>query len=214
MYRLLPPAFLLLMLLFWQPNHAFAQQTPVRPDTIQPQRVVTPVPVGQAATGEPKKERKKLSKAKVATLMSTAVPGLGQVYNGRLWKVPVIYAVGGTLAYFAITNNTEYRCFARAADHVSSLSVDDKEPFYMVCGKRYSEQGIRANRDFYRRNRDLSIIFLGITYALNIVDANVDAHLKDFDVSEDLSMNVSPTVVPTYLGAAAPGINLTFNFRK
>lgn len=207
-------ALLAIVLLIWQPGIAIAQQNPARPDTVQPQKIVTPVPVGQAPSNTKEPERKGLTRPKVATLLSTAVPGLGQIYNGRIWKAPIIYAVGGTLFYFAVSNNKEYRCFKSAADYINDLPADQQQPSYIVCGKRYSPQGIRANRDFYRRNRDLSLIFLGITYALNIVDANVDAHLKDFDVSEDLSLNVSPAVVPTYLGSAAPGINLTLNFRK
>ena len=187
-----------------------AQQNPALPDTTQPKTIVNAVPVGQAAQPKPE-EPKGLSRAKTATLLSTALPGLGQIYNGRVWKVPVIYASGGGLAYLAIFNHDQYKCFRDAADY---LSEQPTQPVSIeVCGKRYSPQGVRSSRDFYRRNRDLSLIFIGITYALNIVDANVDAHMKEFDVSEDLSLNVNPAAVPTHVGYT-PGINLTFNFRK
>ena len=188
-----------------------AQQNPAVPDTVQPTQLVKPVPVGQAAQPEPEKERQGLSRAKRATLLSAAVPGLGQVYNGRIWKVPIIYAIGGGLAYLAIFNHQEYTCFRDASDYLATLPVAPAS--IEVCGRRFSPQGVRSNRNFYRRNRDLSLIFLGITYALNIVDANVDAHLKEFDVSEDISLNLNPALVPAQ-AAAVPGLSLTLTLRK
>lgn len=122
--------------------------------------------------------------------MSVALPGLGQVYNGKWWKVPIIYGAFGGLIYSSIANDMKCRTYKNAY----LIRIDDDPNTTDQFVGRYSDANLRELVDFYERNRDLSLIFTGVIYALNIIDAGVDAHLKDFDVSDDLSLNVSPTL--------------------
>jgi len=123
-----------------------------------------------------------------ATLLSLAVPGLGQCYNKKWWKVPIIYGGFAALTYGVIFNHTEFHRFKTAYGYRvdgDSLSVDE-------FNGQISDAELLSNTDFYRRNRDLSYIGIGLLYVLNIIDAAVDAHLYDFDVSDNLSMRVQP----------------------
>lgn len=127
-----------------------------------------------------------------ATIMSAALPGLGQIYNGKWWKVPIIYGGFGGLIYSSVFNDLKCQTYRNAY----LLRIDDDPNTVDQFDGRYSDANLRELVDFYQRNRDLSLIFTGVLYALNIIDASVDAHLKDFDVSDDLSMKVRPTMQP------------------
>ena len=145
-----------------------------------------------------------------ATLMSTALPGLGQVYNGKWWKVPIIYGGFGGLIYSSVWNDAKCRTYRNAY----LIRVDDDPATTDEFEGRYSDANLRELVDFYQRNRDLSLIFTGVLYALNIIDASVDAHLKDFDVSDDLSLKVRPTMHS--IGPAmmpAPAVALTLRLK-
>lgn len=122
-----------------------------------------------------------------ATLYSAILPGLGQAYNGRYWKIPIIYALFGTMYYFAADNNQKYIDFKYAYQYFDT----DKQPEWVnesITDKNY----LKDRMEFYKRNRDFNIILGGMFYLLNILDANVDAHLMDFDVSDDLSLRIEP----------------------
>ena len=119
------------------------------------------------------------------------VPGLGQVYNKKYWKVPIIYAGMGTFLYFAIEQNKlfEEKHFAYA-DRLKGDSTD----VFLQTGNFYSNEALLSAMDIHRRNRDLMFIVTGAIYILQIVDASVDAHLFYFNVSDDLSLNYMPFV--------------------
>lgn len=141
-----------------------------------------------------------------ASIMSVALPGLGQVYNGKWWKVPIIYGAFGGLIYSSVWNDGKCRTYRNAY----LLRVDDDPDTIDEFEGVYSDANLRELITFYKRNRDISLIFTGVVYALNIIDASVDAHLKGFDVSDDLSLKVSPKLhqygtdpIPV------PGIGLT-----
>jgi hypothetical protein len=139
-----------------------------------------------------------------------ALPGLGQVYNGKWWKVPIIYGGFGGLIYSSVFNDLKCREFRDAY----LLRIDDDPNTVDQFDGRYSDANLRELVDFYQRNRDLSLIFTGVLYALNIVDAAVDAHLKDFDVSDDLSLKVRPTMTPVGPGMTpAPAVALTVRLK-
>ncbi len=145
-----------------------------------------------------------------ATIMSAALPGLGQIYNGKWWKVPIIYGGFGGLIYSSVFNDLKCQTYRDAY----LLRLDDDPTTVDQFAGRYSDANLRELVDFYQRNRDLSLIFTGVLYALNIIDAAVDAHLKDFDVSDDLSISVRPTMQP--MGATsmpAPALALTFRLK-
>lgn len=128
-----------------------------------------------------------------ATIYSAILPGLGQAYNEKYWKIPVIYGGFATLAYFINSNTKEFRKFKEAYNYVSSGDSSYTDNDYVF---KYSQGSLQEGRDYYRRNMELSYILSVALYLLNIVDAAVDAHLWDFDVSDDLSMRIQPIVMP------------------
>lgn len=148
-----------------------------------------------------------------ATWMSAALPSLGQFYNRRYWKPPIIYVGLGVALYFLIDNQVKFtvaRNSYRGRLNVPGFSVDPKYA-------SFSADQILAERDFYRSNRDYSIIGLTLVYVLNVVDAAVDAHLRTFDVSDDLSMKIKPSFrfIPTGTASLVmpnTGISLALKF--
>lgn len=146
-----------------------------------------------------------------ATIYSMILPGLGQAYNRKYWKIPIIYAGFGTLAYFIKTNNDEYQLYREAYAHV--LSNDTVGPPVNEYETKYSEDALRAGRNYYRRNRDLSYILTGIWYILNVIDATVDAHLYNWNISEDLTLRFEPLMErPIYVSNRFTGFRLVLNF--
>ncbi len=142
-----------------------------------------------------------------ATLFSTALPGLGQVYNKKYWKVPIVYAGIGTSLYFAFSNNKSFKKFKTAYGE----RVDGDENTVDEFVGRLSDDGIKANMEFHQRNRDLSYIVAGLFYVLNIVDAAVDAHLFDFPKNDNLSFNLQPSIELTNNNQVSSGFKLVIN---
>lgn len=122
-----------------------------------------------------------LSPAKAA-FYSAILPGLGQAYNKKYWKIPIIYAGIGTSLYFYSMNNDLYNSYRDA--YKSRLAGYKVDPYYYL-----SDDQLIAAQDFYQRNKDLSLLFAVGFYVLNIVDANVDAHLLQFNVNDKLTIN-------------------------
>lgn len=146
-----------------------------------------------------------------ATLYSAVLPGLGQVYNQKYWKVPVIYAGFATLGYFIATNTKEYRKFRDAYNYVSS---GDSTGIPNEYATKYTTSSLLQGREYYQRNMELSYILSGVLYILNIVDAAVDAHLWDFDVSDDLSLRVAPAVNSSgWNSRPVTGLSLQLTFK-
>jgi hypothetical protein len=162
-------------------------------------------------TAERKEKTKGPHNPKKATIMSAALPGLGQVYNGKWWKVPIIYGGFAGLTYMAVNNHVQ---MTRYRDAYLLRHDDDPDTVDEFDG-RYSDANLRELKTTSQRSRDLSFIIMGLLYVLNIIDANVDGHLKDFDVSEDLSLRIRPMMqqqmVPGQL--PTPGITMTFTVR-
>lgn len=119
-----------------------------------------------------------------ATILSAMLPGAGQVYNGKSWKVPIIYAGLITDIYFIGFNNSRYQVFKEAL-----AASDNGDPTNFPTLNR---DALVRNIDYWRGNRDLTYILLAAIYALNIIDANVDAHLSGFDISDDLTLGIKP----------------------
>ena len=146
-----------------------------------------------------------------AALYSAALPGLGQAYNEKYWKIPIIYAGFGTLAYFINQNNTEYNKFKEAYAFVSSEETGEPPNEYV---DRYeNKDDLRKLKDYYRRNLELSYILTGALYILNIIDASVDAHFFEFNVDKDLSLEVSPYIDPNIENPAfaTKGVSISLN---
>ena len=142
-----------------------------------------------------------------ATLFSAVLPGLGQAYNKKYWKVPIIYAGIGTSMYFAITNHKNFKEFKTAY----GLRIDGDVNTIDEYDGILSEAGLEANMDYHQRNRDLSYIIAGLFYVLNIVDATVDAHLFHFPKNDNLSFNLQPSLELTNNNELAKGFKLVIN---
>lgn len=161
-----------------------------------------------------------VSDVKKATTLACIFPGAGQIYNKSYWKVPFVIGGFASMIYVIDWNNRGYQRFKKAYNLISDY---EKNPDNYPNGStdefkgRYSSSFIRNLRNNYRRNRDLCIILSAALYVLQIVDAHVDAHLKDYDISDDLTMNLEPLVNYAYipnLGANRPvfGFNLSLKF--
>jgi len=138
-----------------------------------------------------------------AAFYSAILPGLGQVHNKKYWKVPIVYGAMGTSLYFYFDNNKKYNQYRDA--YKRRLAGFNDDEFQYLDNDRL----IRAQR-FYQRNRDLSLLITAAFYILNVVDANVDAHLMQFNVSDDLS--VTPDVYQNDINQM-PNVGLTLNFK-
>jgi len=138
-----------------------------------------------------------------AAFYSAILPGLGQAYNKKYWKIPLVYGAIGTSMYFYIDNNRKYKDYRNAYKRRLEGYNDDKYQFL-------DESRLVAGQKFYQRNRDLSALFIVGFYVLNIIDANVDAALIQFNVNERLSMK--PEIYPNDV-TFKPNVGLTFNYR-
>lgn len=154
-----------------------------------------------------------LSPAKAA-FYSAVLPGLGQIYNKSYWKVPLVYAGIGIPIYFYIQNSKEYDRYMTAYKRRQQGYTDD-EFFYGGASAdqpRVNNDGLRQGIQFYRRNKELSIIVTIGLYALNIIEANVDAHLKQFSVDEQLT--IAPFIETNYFTQPQYGLTLTYKSKR
>ncbi len=146
-----------------------------------------------------------------ATLMSVCLPGLGQAYNKKYWKMPIIYAGFGVMAYFIYFNADEYLNYKCA---YIELSNGNRNGNYGYLMKPYTTTAdLLSAREYYRRNLEISILLTALWYALNILDAVVDAHLYTFNISHVLTMKVEPSIMPSGYGyRPAGGLKLCLHF--
>ena len=149
-----------------------------------------------------------LSPAKAA-FYSAILPGLGQAYNKRYWKIPIVYGAMGAGVYFIIDNNKKYNQYRNEYKKrlANGGTIDTSDPTY---GNLTTESVIRGQK-FYQKNRDLSVLITAGLYILNIVDANVDAHLLQFNVNDDLSLKPDLHTNP-YTFNQNVGFTLTYQF--
>ncbi len=134
-------------------------------------------------------ENIKIFNPKKATRLSAIVPGLGQVYNKQYWKIPVIYGGYAVIGHYIKFNNDMYHEFKNALTYEIDDDASTINPF-----PNFSRNSLERNMDFWRRNRDVLIIFTGVYYLLNIVDSHIFAHLNEFDINNDLSLEIKPSI--------------------
>lgn len=147
---------------------------------------------------------------KKASIMSTLVPGLGQAYNKKYWKIPLVYAAIGTPLFLAIDQSNRFEEFK---DAYLFRVDDDPNTVDLKYDGVYSDENLLSLIDFHRRNRDLFYVLTGVAYILNIVDAAVDAHLYHFDISDDLSASIQPNVQFVDPRSFSPVPSLTFSLK-
>ena len=145
--------------------------------------------------------------ARKATIMSAIIPGLGQAYNHKYWKIPIIYAAIGGIGYWGINNHKDYKNYS---DNLAAIHDGDPTT---VNTSGYSEQNLLTLKNEYKKDRDIAIMLGALAYILNIIDANVDAHLKTFDVSDDLSFQIKPFGNMDFNNNLQTGISLKLTFK-
>ncbi len=141
-----------------------------------------------------------------AALYSAIFPGMGQVYNRKYWKLPIIYGLAGTLGYFVSFNNTRYVQFRNSFLAKSGLLPPERDVFPSL-----TIDLARNNQDAAKRDRDLLIILSVVLYGLNVVDAIVDAHFKTFDLSDELTLTTKPHF-STFQASIIPSFSVTLTF--
>ena len=155
----------------------------------------------------------KIYSPKKAAIRSAILPGLGQIYNKKYWKLPIIYGALGTTGavfFYNLSNYKDLRLAYRVRYNIrvnnDSTDFEKIEPQLLPL----SEESLRFNRDEFRRNIDYSVLIFALLWGLNVVDAAVDAHLKHFDVSPGLSMRIKPGYSEM---AGTNGISLVLTIR-
>ncbi|WP_080238895.1 DUF5683 domain-containing protein [Spirosoma rigui] len=153
-----------------------------------------------------------------ATIRSLIFPGLGQAYNRQYYKMPFVYAGYGALGYYftryrrlALEAETGYRRLLYGDDNGTGTNTPVTEVVINESVFRTTTQA-KAAYDFYRRYRDLNIILSVVLYAVSAVEANVAAHLKTFDLSDDISLRVEPTLMPMPGTGIVPGARVALSF--
>jgi hypothetical protein len=158
-----------------------------------------------------------------AMMRSLLIPGWGQIYNHKWWKVPVAYGALGALAYYIVWNNTNYQEILALSIYREHGTVPAPTDKYYAQYQLYSNQTTQAlydATDYYRRNRDLCILGVFGVWGINVIDAYIDAKFMNaYTVDTNLSMKVTPTLLNQQqfamnpVGSFIPGIKITFALR-
>lgn len=130
---------------------------------------------------------------RIATYRSAILPGWGQYTNKKYWKIPIVYAALGTTTYIFFRNKKQYReardSYTNAIDGNPANDYLIPQPYFTI---KDQPERIKTFRNQVRQNLDYTVLFFIVFWGLNVVDATVDAHLKTFDVSDDLSLQIKP----------------------
>ena len=184
--------------------------TVIRPDTTEAREVVvTPQAKKNKAAADSAKRTEhmfrafgypgiRLTRPGKAALLAAILPGAGQIYNRRWWKLPLVYGALGGVIYGEYHSQKYYREFADAYNAATVPGNTIKLPYKNFgdqAGLVRSTDGLNSGVVFYRGYRDLFYLYIGLAYSLQIVDALVDAHLQNFDVSDDLTLHWEPTLL-------------------
>lgn len=154
-----------------------------------------------------------------ATWLALVIPGGGQIYNRKYWKLPIIYGGFAGCAYALTWNGKMYKDYSQAYKdamngNMQSSSITDLLPPGYTISESQLKELLRKRKDTYRRYRDLSIFaFIGV-YLISVIDAYVDAELSNFDITPDLSMRVEPTVINNQMtGSSNRSVGVQCSFR-
>ncbi|MFN0013769.1 MAG: DUF5683 domain-containing protein [Saprospiraceae bacterium] len=188
-----------------------------QPDTLAPPPA-TPLVVTHADTMPPKPGffkrvfTKNYPNPSTAVLLSLALPGAGQVYNKKWWKLPIVYGVLGVLTYYEIDNINQYNILKD--NHKWVVDGDPntnptEAPYNQMDGKR-----LEFYRDQWRSYVELNSLALGLAYILTATEAYVDAHLANFDVSDDLSLRIRPNMQATPDNGVAFGLGFALQIGR
>jgi len=149
-------------------------------------------------------KRKINRNARIAAACSAIIPGAGQIYNKKWWKVPIIYAAAGGVGYLFLQNDIQYQSYKK------EIIYRVENPNMVNEYANYSIDNLVTQKNYYRKYRDLTVMGLSLIYVLNILDAYVDGHLKKFDMSDDLSLRIKPYENIYYTTKPNLTVGLTF----
>lgn len=153
----------------------------------------------------------KIHSPKKAAIFSAILPGAGQVYNKKYWKVPLVYGVGLGMAYIISTNYRDYEKYRES--YITRIDTNSTGTDYFPF---ISNSGLQSEIERTQKNYELAVVGIALVYVLQIVDATVDAHLKTFDVSDDLSLAIRPAILGSgfnYQRGLSPTVGLKVNLR-
>lgn len=169
---------------------------------VEPEGYMTPLEREKYYTHSPRR----------ASLYSAVLPGLGQAYNRKFWKIPILYVGAGVLVYSINWNHQQYVSLKSAL--FTYLNEGEDSGLVIIPGRLnpVPETNVRRGIDKYRRDRDYLIIISGLVYMLNIADAMVDAHLKGFDLGDDLTLKIKPKGGFTDNAEKYAGLSFTLKF--
>ncbi len=140
---------------------------------------------------------------KKAGLYSAIVPGLGQLYNRQYWKVPLVYAGLTVAGYYFVQNLNDYQAYRLA--YIGRINNPYPTDKYVNI---YTTSQLQQLQNDYNKFLDLTVLFTGLGYALQVMDAVTSAHLKNFDISRDISMHLRPVITPN-----GPGLGIVMNYK-
>ena len=153
---------------------------------------------------EVQKPEEEVHSPRKAALYSAMLPGLGQAYNKKYWKIPLVYGGFATIGYFIGWNNSNYKTSKNAYSDLTDNDPNTTSYMKLKYIEYYNlenpsevenlKRGLVRRQDYFRRNRDLLVILTAAFYGLNIIDDSVDAHFFNWDISDDLTMNLKPSL--------------------
>jgi hypothetical protein len=148
-----------------------------------------------------------------AQLYSAVIPGLGQIYNRKYWKVPIIYGIGGAFIFSYFYNRDYYEDLKDAYIEVYYMIPQPTEyTFRRRTIKGDIKKQLLDNMDKFRKWKDYALVGIAAVYLLNVIDAMIDAHFLDYDVSDDLSFRLNPYLINHNIYATTIGMRLCINF--
>ena len=179
----------------------FAQKTtPAKTDSTKKKNTNIFLPADPAKAYNPR----------IAMYRSAILPGWGQAYNKKYWKIPIIYAALGTTTYLFFYNLNTYKSLKQSYIYKTD-TIPGNDALIPPEFQNLNANSLRIYRNEYRKNVDYSVLFFFIFWGLNVVDATVDAHLKAFDVSDNLSLQINPGYSPM---ANTNGISFVFDIHS
>ncbi len=164
---------------------------------------------------------KKKHDPRKATFRSAVLPGWGQIYNHEYWKLPIVYGALAIPASLYFYNNSYYKKMKFGYEAVYAATVPVKKDSSLLPkispkvkrkdGTTFDLSIYESYRNIYKRDKDYSLLWFIVLWGVNVADATVFAHLKDFDVSDDLTLHINPTYIPS---TKAKGVSLVFNLKN
>ncbi len=198
------PNHLLFLLLLILGTGLFAQETDAPKKEVNDMPMAVPDSLKFKANTSLRKQRliaDPLTPAKAA-FYSAVLPGLGQIYVGKAWKVPIVYGALGASIYYYVTNDKELNKYRTAYKRRNNGFFDDE-----YLENIPEQETLLLGLNFHKNYRDIALILAAAAYMLNILDANVSAHLLQFNVSNDLSLN--PNII---MDSRQTGLSLSIKF--